>query len=112
MYTILTRGEVRLVNDAGEITRAACDWKYSGGWKAVALVRRNNFGNVVEVVPFHRWQEVIPRLDAMPTGSGWYHNNGREKWTCRDLDHGTVCEWGSMLDRVYIGNPYHKPVFA
>ncbi len=105
MFTILGRGERFLVNDKGEITRKACDWKFSGGWKALALVRRNNFGHVVETLPFSIWDKAVPRLDAEPEGLGWYYKHGGNKWTLRDLDHGTTREWGgAAVDRVYVGN--------
>lgn len=108
MFTILARGERYLVNDAGEITRKACDWQYSGQWKALALIRRNNFGRVVEAIPFAAWPTEIPRLSSMPDGDGWYYKNGGNKWSVRDLDHGTVRDWGGSpanpVDRIYVGD--------
>ena len=99
-YTVLADRETRLVNDKGEITRAKCDWKFSGGWKVVALVRRNNFGHVVEWVPFKDWAARLPEISE----AGWHYKNGKSKWTMCDWDHGSHREWGCGVERVYRSN--------
>jgi hypothetical protein len=104
MFTLHTPRENYLINAQGEITRAACDWQYSGKWIVLAMVRHNNFGRTVEFIRFADWSDAIKRLDAMPEGSGWYHNNGKSKWRLLDLDHGTKRLWGEPIARLYIGD--------
>jgi hypothetical protein len=87
MFEIQTKSETYRVNAAGEISRDCLNWKYSGEWKALALVRRCNFG-VIETIPFDAWRDRLP-------GVQWLCKNGKPRYTLRDLDHGTRREWGS-----------------
>jgi hypothetical protein len=92
-YVIQTARETYRVSDAGLISRFCLDWKYSGEWKALALVRRNNFG-VLETIPFAEWPQRLSELQ-------WSFKNSKPRYTLRDMDHGTVREWGEMVLRVY-----------
>jgi hypothetical protein len=93
MFEIQTAREDYRVNDAGEISRRCLDWKFSGGWRAIALVRYNNFGRQVEYIGFNDWGQRLPAIE-------WQFKNGKPRYTLRDLDHGTVREWGGMVQRV------------
>lgn len=64
----------------------------SGEWKALALVRRNNFGSIIAITLFAHWSWALP--------TDWLYKNGKPKFTLRDLDHGTVREWGTRVRRV------------
>jgi len=56
----------------------------SGDWKITGAVRFNNFGYIVERVPFSGLKELNGK---------WYYKNGKQKWHLRDLDHGTNRTW-------------------
>ena len=86
-YILYTSRERYTVNADGTIGRPG-KGSPSGQWKALALVRRNNFGHVVEIVPFDRWGELADG------GRDMRHKNGKPIWRLRDLDHGTLREWG------------------
>lgn len=92
-YEIRTARETYRVNDKGELSRRCLDWKFSGGWKALALVRNCNFGTV-ETIPFAAWPSRLSSLQ-------WTFKNGKPRYTLRDLDHGTVRVWGEYVQRVY-----------
>src|ERR1700676_128102 len=92
MYEIHGRNECYRVNDKGEISRSCLGWKFSGQWKALALVRRCNFGTL-ETIPFAAWRNRLADIQ-------WTFKNGKPRYTIRDLDHGTVREWGEMVYRV------------
>lgn len=90
MLEIITQSERRLVNDAGEITRAACDWKFSGGWKMLGLVRPHGWGQAEYIL----FRDVSARLK---NGLQLRYKNGKPRFTVRDSDHGTTREWGDMV---------------
>ena len=84
------QGEYYSVDAQGRIGRPEINMAPSGQWIALALVRRCNFG-VVETIPFEHW---AARLE---TTIKWAYKNGKPRYTLRDLDHGTVREWGQMV---------------
>ena len=94
MFVIRTSQEDFSCDAQGRIGRPAMHMAPSGQWKALALVRRNNFGTL-ETIPFSQWAERLPTIQ-------WTFKNGKPRYTLRDLDHGTVREWGSMVQKVYI----------
>lgn len=92
MFEIVTKNERYRVNDAGEISRQCLNWKFSGQWKAVALVRLCNFG-VLEVIPFSKWASDLDSIQ-------WLFKNGKPRYTLRDMDHGTMREWSNLVQLV------------
>lgn len=92
MFTVCTKREDFSVTGDGLIFRLTMP-EPSGKWKALALVRRCNFG-IVETIPFAEWSK---RLGSVQ----WTYKNGKPRYTLRDLDHGTVREWGNYVTRVY-----------
>lgn len=76
--------EIYPVNEEGMISRACLNNQFSGQWRLLAMVRFNNFGHIVERVPFPQCADI----------KNWYYKNGRMKWYPVDLDHGTRRIWG------------------
>lgn len=93
-YAYISQGEAHKVNERGEITRAACGWAYSGGWKVRGLVRFNNFGNVAEFIPFPQCMSV--------GRAALRYKNGKPRLFLADLDHGT--KRVQMAGLSYIGS--------
>ncbi len=98
-FEIVTDRETYLVDDSGNIGRydrrtGAVSVVPSDSWRVLALVRRCNFG-VLETIPFGQW---ATRLEAIQ----WTFKNGKPRYTLRDLDHGTIREWGESVRRVYV----------
>jgi len=84
-YRLINKNrEVYEVEDAGEIGRPKINLKPSGQWRAVALVRFSNFGQVVQRVPFEDWEEFV-KQDVL-----WRYKNGKPRYFLEDWDHGTV----------------------
>lgn len=73
------------VNAAGEITRQNTPDRFSGQWRLLAMVRHNNFGHIVESVPFPECANI----------KDWHYKNGRIKWHPVDFDHGSRRIWGN-----------------
>jgi hypothetical protein len=70
------------VNAKGEFDNGS---GFSGQWKMLGLshVKRNEF------IPFQKLtKEMVNNIRTT-----W--KNGKPQWTVRDLDHGTVREWGN-----------------
>lgn len=81
---IYDKNEAYPLNDEGMITRACLNGAFSGQWRLIAMVRFNNFGNVVERVPFPKCLKI----------TDWQYKNGRYKWHPVDFDHGSRRIWG------------------
>jgi hypothetical protein len=88
MLTLVTPRERYSIDAEGNIGRPEITMKPSGQWKAIGLVRVNNFGNPVEYIPFSRFAEI-----AADPNFKWCHKNGKTRWHLRDRDHGTLREW-------------------
>lgn len=73
------------VNESGDIARQATPQNFSGKWKLLAMVRFNNFGHIVESVPFPECANI----------TDWNYKNGRGKWYPIDFDHGARRRWGN-----------------
>lgn len=71
-------GTLYRVNHSGHIAKERAP--YSAQWICTGVVRFNNFGHVVESVPF-------PRCFMEPRD--WRYKNGKGKWFIADIDHGT-----------------------
>ena len=78
------KNEVYPLNDSGMITRTCLNGAFSGQWQLLAMVRFNNFGNVVERIAFPECLNI----------TDWEYKNGSLKWHPVDLDHGTRRIWG------------------
>lgn len=76
--------EAYTLNEAGEITRKCLNNQFSGNWRLLGMARFNNFGSIVERVPFPECLQITE----------WHYKNGRPKWYPMDLDHGTRRIWG------------------
>ena len=76
--------EVYAVNEEGEIARPRIGLRPSGKWRARALVRFSNFGQIVQRVPFENWEQFIQQ------GVEWRYKNGKPRYYLEDWDHGTV----------------------
>lgn len=99
MIYLGTSREEYSVNDSGHIGRPKINLSPSGNWKLLGIERRNNFGRVVEYIPF----EHIPAHCGKGTPMSFFrHKNGKGKWRVRDLDHGTVRVWGQTLTYVVV----------
>lgn len=81
---IYDKNEAYPLNDEGMITRQCLDGKFSGNWKLLGMVRFNNFGYIVEKVPFPECLKI----------TDWHYKNGRFKWFPLDFDHGSRRIWG------------------
>ena len=89
MATIRTDSETYLVDDAtGQITRAACGWRFSGDWLCVGFERYTNFGHRAEFVPFESLRDGLNTLGEMTFKSG------KPRWHVVDRDHGSLRVWG------------------
>jgi hypothetical protein len=67
----------------------------SKDWQALALVRLNNFGYVIERIPFEQWDAWLA------TNPAFTYKNGKPRFHLVDLDHGTRRLWGCGLYSVY-----------
>lgn len=81
-------GDRYLIHDNGDIERTDIPgFVPSGQWKLLAIV--SNMANRSEVIPFNylsRFLSLKPDL---------LFKNGKPRYTVRDLDHGTMREWGN-----------------
>lgn len=95
MYTIFDGKETYTINDNQQITRNKMEWmKPSDSWRAVSLVKYNNFGHIAEYVPFDKWNEFLesnPRIK---------YKNGKPMYFLIDYDHGTNRIWGSGIEYI------------
>ena len=73
------------INAAGEMARQNAPERFSGQWRLLGMVRRNNFGHIVETVGFPQCAQI----------TDWHYKNGRMKWHPMDYDHGTRRLWGN-----------------
>jgi hypothetical protein len=84
MMRLYDKNEVYMLNDEGMISRACLNGVFSGQWKLLGMARLNNFGNIVERIPFPQCLEI----------KDWEYKNGSIKWHPIDFDHGSRRIWG------------------
>ncbi len=99
-YTIHVQGEFYKIDDQCHISRACMNWKASGQWKALALIRYNNNGTIKENIPFAEWPKHKAHFDETRI-----FGNGKAQWHLMDLDHGTRRIWGAAITNLYFINP-------
>ena len=87
-YKIVNRDETYHVADNGDISRPKIGLLASGSWKMTGLVRFNNFGRAVEIIPFSKLQGFLAAHGANGSFRAT-HKNGKTQWFVRDTDHGT-----------------------
>jgi hypothetical protein len=97
-YLLVTEMGKRFhILDNGDIVRLDMpDFKPNGKWKAHSLVQYNNFGNVVT-----RKRTADSMWDDWDlSAEQWTFKNGKGRWRMRDIDHGTMREWGDRVVRL------------
>ena len=82
-YEIHTPSYYGIIHDNGDIQREDVEHSPSHQWKAVAVVRYNNFWHEVERIAFEDWPKQLPTL------SQWTYKNGKPQYRLIDYDHGT-----------------------
>ena len=92
-----THGYLKLHKN-GQIERPNGRFGPSDAWRIVSAVERNNFGNAVR-----RW--TLEQILADPGAIPWKHKNGKPRVFLRDIDHGTLREWGGPATVRKIGKP-------
>jgi len=92
-YWIIAERERYTVTADGMIGRPDIGMMPSGKWQVRGAVRRNNFGAQVEFLPFPQCM--------MLTRNQWRYANGKPRWHLRDLDHGTLRDWGNPVLDTY-----------
>jgi hypothetical protein len=86
------RFEFYEITENGQICKGPNNVQPSEHWKMLGIIRRNNFGNVVESIGFDRLSKMSPNeINSIK----WKYKNGKSRWTLRDFDHGTMREWGN-----------------
>ena len=93
MLYLSQSGEEYRVDSEGRLSRACLGWKHSDSWLLRGVGRFNNFGRLVEYVPFER----IPEKFKGMTRADFMYKNGKGKWYAFDLDHGAKRMWGRPL---------------
>ena len=96
-YQLTAGNETYRINKEGFISRKCVDYKYSGQWKALALVRHHNNGSIKEAINFKDWLQLKPHFDDVRI-----YGNGKPQWYLQDLDHGTLRQWGNPVLRLDI----------
>ena len=86
------RNEFYEITENGQICKGPNNVQPSDNWKMLGIVRRNNFGHVIESIGFER----LSRMSSNEINSiDWKRKNGTSKWSLRDLDHGSMRDWGN-----------------
>lgn len=89
----------------GAITRAACNWEFSGGWilRGVRLmpIKGANLARG-EFVPLSKLDLFIEEADRDHL---WTRKNGSARVIGCDLDHGTNREWGDGVRSIKLVAP-------
>jgi hypothetical protein len=88
MYEIVTSRETYSLGADGKIGRPEIKMLPSGKWLMLGLYEYRGFGG--SFIPL---ADVLNRLDTLP----WKYKNGKERFHIRDLDHGTVRQWGESV---------------
>lgn len=74
------------------------NFPFSGGWKFVCfkMFNKNVFIHLSDI-------QKNPQL-LSEISKDWRFKNGNGKYVVRDLDHGTLREWGGRIQNVWIEN--------
>lgn len=114
IYAIrLTRGEDLLCLGAGERrgdlfrVNSINPLAPSGQWKVTRLIQPWGFG-VAQSWAFDDWSQIEMTMTTdHQRGDFWTYKNGKPRFTCVDLDHGTRRQWGSPSVRKISRWPVH-----